>query len=258
MAPSTLCFWYAAIATQSIAAYRLWSTGLVRRYWVLSSWMMFSAVSLAALSVIPWRSPQYRAAYSVTCLFLIFLESAAIIELFLQLSDRFRNFQLAGAVLLGFLGIIAVASAAAVHLAWIPADWRAVWQVILLLGRNCDVAMAIVLLGSVALLRWPGVPIRPSATRASLIFAGHMISGWVVSTITIAKGNRWYYWQVTLPLVGACLTALLIATLLTRESEVCEERPYPNPEELRAARRIQEDALSALRECARGFRISLK
>ena len=232
--PATL-LWFAMILLQAAAAVQLWRAGLVQRFPVLTTWFAYWAAVGPILFFVGQLNPAYPPLYSIACMFGILLEAGVVVEAFFAMSGKFRNFSRIGGSLLLVLWMIAAASSAAVRLSWVPEGWVHTWQLAMLGARHADLAMAVVLGASWLILRVPGVQIPRSANRVTLIVLGHALYGWVVSSLTIAKGDTRSLWATLLPLLGGCFTALAAVSLLRTFEGEYELPPAPAAEEMRAA-----------------------
>ncbi len=232
------------VLLQSVAAVRMWRSGLVNRFPIFTAWFATSAVlSLALLLVRQFDRQAYPVIYSVACLAAILLEAGCIVEAFFALCGKFRNFAWIGGTLLVILWLMASVSAAAVRLSWVPISWTKSWQMVMVGMRYADLAMVIVLAAAWLLLRIPGVPIAESANRVTGIIIGHALYGFATSTFTISRSGRPYFWMTVLPLLGGCATAACAAFLLKNAAGEYDLPPAPSREEVL---RLDRDARLAL------------
>jgi hypothetical protein len=247
-ATTVTSLWITLIVLQAIAAARLWHTGLIYRFPILTAWFGASAAFSGILLSVRLFSPSaYADAYSFACLFGVLLETGCIVEAFFALCGRFRKFSRIGGSLLLVLWMIAIASSAATRLSWVPAE-TVIWQVVLSGVRYADFAMVLVLAGAWILLRLPKIPIATSAMRVAGIVIGHAAYGFIVSSITISQNNLPHWWMGVLTLLGGCVTAGLAASILRTFPEEYALPPAPSREELAAKVADADEAWDVLLE----------
>lgn len=248
---SQILFYGSAVA-YCLAALKMRRHGLIDPYPVLFSFTLVSGILHGALSLIPTTSPEYRAAYPWACLCVLLLEAGTVVELFWALASKFRKFAVPGGIVLGVLAVIGISASAAIRLSWIPSGWHGSSQMALLAVRHCSLAMGIVLFGSWVILRWPGLPMKANASRASLVVAGYLIYEWILSSWMIyGSGRHWRGWQLVLPLAGTFVCASCLLGFLSRDAEECEDvKPVPDEELQESLRRCNQNE----KDLARGVR----
>jgi hypothetical protein len=192
MAGLLIALWYTAAAVKIIAAYRLVTTGLFRRYSTLLALFIVSAADhLLLISMI--HAPISRAMfwYSVTSPFMILFDAGAVIGVFWVALEGFPQLRKPGVALLSAVALLA--------------------------GL---VLIAILTATRFLISGLSYTPIRPSARRAAdILMVQAVVVIWGVPVFTIATGAQYPEIAQILPLLGGIVAAGLCAALLTAESD---------------------------------------
>src|SRR5580658_5498255 len=137
MAGLLIALWYTAAAMKLVAAYRLVTTGLFRRYPTLLALFIASAGHhLLLLSMI--HQPHARAMfwYSVTSPFMIVFDAGAVVGVFWVALEGFPQLRKPGVALLSSVALLAGLAAYWTRAVAIPASgWSLAWKAAILLQR---------------------------------------------------------------------------------------------------------------------------
>lgn len=218
-----IALWYTAAAVKIIAAYRLLTTGLFRRYSTLWALFIVSAGHhLLLISMI--HAPVSRAMfwYSVTSPFMILFDAGAVIGVFWVALEGFPQLRKPGVALLSAVALVAGLAAYWTRAVAIPASgWSLAWQAAVLFQRHAGLVLIAILTATRFLISGLSyTPIRPSAKRAAdILMAQAVVVIWGVPVFTVATGARYPEIAQILPLLGGIVAAGLCAVLLTAESD---------------------------------------
>jgi len=238
--------------------WRLVSCRLAARYaWFCG--MVTLSLARSALSLTGHAHP-YLSFWTATQWPLALLAAGAAIEAFWRVAEHFRNLRGFVAILLGVMVSVAVTVAAGVGL--LRAHWNGPLRGALLFDQYTQLGLLVITLLSVAFFwQFPGVPIRPNATRQLLALAILFGSYFAGNFLGQAGRGEWRF----LPnLVIATGTVVAYGWWAIRTTSAGELLPFPQPRPLsmpefaaaeatdeRAAQEISRASAKALRRVLR-------
>jgi hypothetical protein len=216
--------WYAATLAKAFAAYRLWKNGLISRLPML--WGLLVALTAQGIALITVHRNLTRATlvYSWTSWIILLLEGLTVVWIFRAVTEKYPRFEGPGAILLTSLAIIGACACWMVGFLAPPPGWSKTWEIAVFVQRDVGLIMIAMLAGSRLLLpRVSGIPIRPSARRASDILTLYVLTAFAGSLFTIATAGHYPFAATLIPVVNGAAFGILCAVWLTPASDVCAE-----------------------------------
>jgi hypothetical protein len=163
----------ASALASALVAWKLYSTGLYKKYPVLFTYMLFRVANLAGFAPLNVRSHLYFKAFVVVQPFVWFFYVAVVVELIRLVLSRYRGLHTAAKWALGGAMLISVAISGAVMAAHITPEMpqsSVALGVIIAVDRSLAFSLALALLALLGLLNFSAVPLSRNVLVHAVVY----------------------------------------------------------------------------------------
>lgn len=228
--------WWLSVVAESALIFTLLRRKLYRIYPLFAAYIAADVVvSVGMMWLVPdTNSKAYARAWSFTEPVLVVLQVAFAVELYLRISDHYRNFERIRPRLLWSCLLSALVISLLVLFIDMPAHWKSpLVQSIFLAKRVAAFALAAFIVVVTVFLRIFPVPMRPNVTAHRRIAAAYFLANTCLYFTANLRPSITNPANLALmALTGGCFVAWMMC--LKAEGEAVEIRPEPSPSEIHA------------------------